>query len=224
MGTLSTVVPLWPLSCAPHLYTQLPPDHIPWGSPMATCAKPPTSPVSFLSKWQAIHTAVQIKPRGLSWYLFVFTLTPCMHVNSLQSCLTLCSSMDHSPPGSSIHGIPQARILEWVAMPSSRGSSQPRKIKPTSLRSPVLAGSLPLEGFPGGSDGKAFACNAGDLGSIPGSGRSLEKAMAPHSSTVAWKIPWTEEPGRLQSTGSQRVRHDWATSLHFTSSPFIHLA
>ena len=37
--------------------------------------------------------------------------------------------------------------------------------------------------------------------------------MAPHSSTLAWKIPWTEEPGRLQTTGSQRVRHDWVTSL-----------
>ena len=41
----------------------------------------------------------------------------------------------------------------------------------------------------------------------------LEKAMAPHSSTPAWKIPWMEEPGRLQSMGSLRVRHDWATSL-----------
>ena len=40
-----------------------------------------------------------------------------------------------------------------------------------------------------------------------------EKAMAPHSSTFAWKIPWTEELGRLQSMGSQRVRHDWVTSL-----------
>ena len=43
----------------------------------------------------------------------------------------------------------------------------------------------------------------------------LEKGTATHSSILAWKIPWTEEPGRLQSTGSQRVRHDWATSLHF---------
>ena len=43
----------------------------------------------------------------------------------------------------------------------------------------------------------------------------LEKEMAIHSSTRAWKIPWTEEPGRLQSMGSQRVGHDWATSLHF---------
>ena len=44
-------------------------------------------------------------------------------------------------------------------------------------------------------------------------GKVSEKAMAPHFSTLAWKIPWTEEPGRLQSMGSQRVGHDWATSL-----------
>jgi len=42
-----------------------------------------------------------------------------------------------------------------------------------------------------------------------------EKAMAPHSKTFSWKIPWTEEPGRLQSMGSQRVGHYWATSLSF---------
>ena len=42
---------------------------------------------------------------------------------------------------------------------------------------------------------------------------SLEKETAPHSSTHAWKIPWTEEPGRLQSMGSLRVGHDWGTSL-----------
>ena len=41
----------------------------------------------------------------------------------------------------------------------------------------------------------------------------MEKAMAPHSSTLAWRIPWTELPGRLQSMGSLRVGHDWATSL-----------
>ena len=41
----------------------------------------------------------------------------------------------------------------------------------------------------------------------------LEREMAPHSSILAWKMPWTEEPGRLQSMGSQRVGHDWATSL-----------
>ena len=42
---------------------------------------------------------------------------------------------------------------------------------------------------------------------------SLEKAMAPHPSTLAWKIPWREEPGRLQSMGSLRIKHDWTTSL-----------
>ena len=41
----------------------------------------------------------------------------------------------------------------------------------------------------------------------------LEKEMATHSNILAWRTPWTEEPGRLQSTGSQRVGHDWATSL-----------
>ena len=50
----------------------------------------------------------------------------CMPANSLQLCPTLCNPMDCSLPGSSVHGILQARILEWVAMPSSRGSSQSR--------------------------------------------------------------------------------------------------
>ena len=44
-------------------------------------------------------------------------------------------------------------------------------------------------------------------------GSIAEKAMATHSYTLAWKIPWTEEPGRLQSMGSLRVRHNWMTSL-----------
>ena len=59
--------------------------------------------------------------------------------------------------------------------------------------------------FPGGSDGKESACNAGDLGLIPGLGRSLKKGMATHSSILAWRIPWTEEPSGLQFTGSQRL-------------------
>ena len=47
-----------------------------------------------------------------------------------------------------------------------------------------------------------------------------EKEMTPHSSTLAWKIPWMEEPGELQSMGSLRVRHDWVTSLSLF--PFMH--
>ena len=50
-------------------------------------------------------------------------------------------------------------------------------------------------------------------GSLPLSHQGMEKAMAPHSSTLAWKIPWTEERGRLQSMGSLRVGHDCATSV-----------
>ena len=50
----------------------------------------------------------------------------CVHAKSPPSCVTLCDPMDCSPPGSSVHGIHQARILEWVAMYSSRGSSRPR--------------------------------------------------------------------------------------------------
>ena len=63
-------------------------------------------------------------------------------------------------------------------------------------------------GFIGSSDGKESACNAGDLDSISGLGRSLEKEMATHSNILAWRIPWTEKPGRLQSMGLQRVRHN----------------
>ena len=64
------------------------------------------------------------------------------------------------------------------------------------------------KGFPGGLDGKESACNAGDPGSIPGLGRSLEKGMATHSNFFAWKTTWTEEPGGLHSMGSQRVGHN----------------
>ena len=85
-----------------------------------------------------------------------------------QSCPTLRDPMDCSQPGSSIHGISQARVLEWGAIAS-------------------------LEAL------------LDDINNIYIQG---EKAMAPHSSTLAWKIPWTEEPGRLQSMGLRRVRHD----------------
>ena len=66
----------------------------------------------------------------------------------------------------------------------------------------------PLNGFPGGSDGKASAYNAEDPVQSLGEEAFLEKEMATHSSTLGWKIPWTKEPGRLQSMGSQRIRHD----------------
>ena len=67
-----------------------------------------------------------ILPNCTSWYSTLSTLDTTVHAMLLQLCLTLCDSTDCSPPGPSVHGILQARILEWVAMPSSRGSSWPR--------------------------------------------------------------------------------------------------
>ena len=64
--------------------------------------------------------------------------------------------------------------------------------------------------FPGGSVVKNLSANSGDMGLIPGSGRSLKKAMATYSSILAWKITWVEEPGRLQSMGLERVGHESA--------------
>ena len=75
-------------------------------------------------------------------------------------------------------------------------------------------------GFPGGSDGKESACSTGDLGSIPGWEDPLEKGMATHSSILTWRIPWTEEPGGLQSMESQRVGHDCTTNTFTPLFPF----
>ena len=68
---------------------------------------------------------------------------------------------------------------------------------------PALFGGAKQWGFPSGSAGKESACNAGDLGSIPGLGRPLEKEMTTHSSILAWKILWTEEPGGVQFGGCE---------------------
>ena len=78
-----------------------------------------------------------------------------------------------------------------------------------------------LQGSPGGSDGKKSACNARDQHSIPGSGRSPEKGMASHSSVLAWRIPWTEETGGLQSKGLQRGRHDLVTNTTMCISTIL---
>ena len=63
-------------------------------------------------------------------------------------------------------------------------------------------------GFPGGSDGKESTCNATDLGLILGWEDPLEKGMATHSSNLAWRIPWSEDPGGLQFMESQRIGYD----------------
>ena len=70
--------------------------------------------------------ALPSEPPGNLYLLADYLIIACVPAKSLQSCLTLCDPMDCSPPGSSVHGILQARILEWVALLSSRESSQLR--------------------------------------------------------------------------------------------------
>ena len=60
----------------------------------------------------------------------------------------------------------------------------------------------------GSPAGKEYACKVAEPGWIPGSEDPLEEVLGTHSGFLAWRIPWTEEPGRLQFMGSQRVRHD----------------
>ena len=237
---------------------------------------------------------------------------------SAKPYLTFCDLLDCSLPGSSVHGIFQARILEWLAMPSSRGSSKPRNwtsilglrhwqagslplappekliyiyvnqfslvtqscltlwchglqharlpcpsptpgvysnphplspwCHPTSSSS-VVPFSSHLQSFPASVFSNESALHIRwpkywsfsfsislsdeysglisfrkdwlDLLAVQGTLKSLlqhhsskayiylEKAMATHSSTLAWKIPWTEEPDGLPSVGSHRVGHDW---------------
>ena len=68
--------------------------------------------------------------------------------------------------------------------------------------------------FPNGSDSKESACSVEDLGSISELRDPLEKGMAIHSNILAWKIPQAEEPGGLQSMGSQLDMTQWLTHTH----------
>ena len=130
-----------------------------------------------LVKWENwIQTLKVTCPRILTWFwqsqspsLFQYPDLS-MHAQSLQSCLTLWDPTDYSPPGFSVHGMLQARILDWVAMPSSRGSFQPRDlpdpgIKPVFPTSSALqADSLSTE--PPGKPLSRSTCNYGHMGRL----------------------------------------------------------
>ena len=83
----------------------------------------------------------------------IYRASTSLHAKLLQSCPTLCNPMDYSPPGSSLHGIFLAKILEWVAMPSSRGSSWPRDWAHVSYISYTVSGFFTTEP-PGKQGGK----------------------------------------------------------------------
>ena len=128
--------------------------------------------------------------------------------------------MDCRPPGSSVYGIFQAGILERIAFPPPGDLPNPG-MEPTSpallVNSLLLShlGSLRVSPFYLKASTSLVAQTVKHLPAVRetqvrslGWEDPLEKEMTTHSSTLAWKIPWTEKPGRLQSMGLQRVRHD----------------
>ena len=115
---------------------------------------------------------------------------PLSHQGSPINHMTVCNTVDCT-----VHGILQARILEWVAFPFSRGSSQPRD----RIQVSYIAGRF----FTSWATREAQLIRYTRL-------NNKEKEMATHSNILAWRIPGTEEPSRLLSMESHRVRHDWS--------------
>ena len=151
----------------------------------------------------------------------------CVHTKLLQSCLTLCNPMDGCmllcPWNSSCKntGVGYHALLQGIFL--TQGSN-PRLLCLFHWQ----ADSLPLASHGKPTIGETglfycfnfLSCFLTFYFVLGYSRLSTEKAMAPHSSTLAWKIPWTEEPGRLQSMGSLILGHDWATSLSLFT--FVH--
>ena len=151
-------------------------------------------------------------------------LLQCMKVKSesevAQSYLNLSDPMDCSPSGSSIYGIFQARILEWVAihLPRSEYIWNPRCIyisaPETTLENLVLQEFLlefSLVIFVRGYTCIIFTFHF----------HALEKEMAAHSNVLAWRIPGMGEPGGLLSVGSHRVGHNWS-NLAAAAAAYMH--
>ena len=115
-----------------------------------------------------------------------------------QSCPTLSDPMDCSLPGSSVQGIFQARVLKWGAIAFSVYISEVIDI--------IYRVSLMAQWVR-----NLLAMQETQIRSL-GQEDPLEEEMAIHSSILAWEIPWTENPGRLQSMGSKRVKYDRVTN------------
>ena len=108
-------------------------------------------------------------------------------------CPILCNPMDCIMPGSSVHGILQARILEWITVPFSRGSS---KLRGRTQVSHIVGGFFTRIHLPAMRETWVPSLGWED---------PLEKRTVTLSSILAWRIPWTEEPGRLQSMGCKEL-------------------
>ena len=144
---------------------------------------------------------------------FPFLLLQNRRLFNLESLGFLVLNTSSLPPSSKTFSVP--RILELhfpqpqpqTPLYSSLHPTPQADLKPQDLS--IYPPLNSLLGFPGGSKGKESACKAGDA-AVSSLGREdpLEKGMATHSRIPAWRISWTEEPGRLQSMESQRVRYD----------------
>ena len=168
-----------------------------------------------------------------------------MHAQLLQSYPTLCDPMDSSPPGCSVHGILQARILEWVAMPSSRGSSQPRDqaliFCTADWFNTAEPPGKPILYIVGNGTPLQYSCleNPMDVGAwkaaVHGVAEgwtwlsdftftfhfhALEQEMATHSSVLAWRIPGTGGAwwAAVYGVAQSRTRLKWLSS---SSSVFM---
>ena len=112
----------------------------------------------------------------------------CVSAKWFQSCLTLCDPMDWSPPGSSVHGILQASVLEWVATPSSRDLPY-WGIKPKSLKSPALAGRFFIilpPGKPPGLVSEFIAMSWWPLLKMP---ECWGKVLTASRWSISWVVP-----------------------------------
>ena len=147
----------------------------------------------------------QPNPLPLPWYRNSPPLT--YSISSLLPTLSNPDTTDRMPcVKSEFEPVTLLEALPWL---------QEEALAP-SQSSFSLPYSDPCPRLSGGSEVKASVWNSGDLCSIPGVREDpLEKEMATHSSTVAWRISWREEPGRLQSIGSQRV-WTWLSDFTFT--------
>ena len=143
--------------------------------------------------------------------MYTYYLHAAAAVKSLQSCPTLCDSIDSSPPGSPIPGILQARILEWVAISFSNAWKWKVKVKSLSCVWPSAT--------PWTMRWRSLVCSVHGVAegqtrlsefTFPFHFHALEKDMATHSSVLAWRIPGTGEPGGLLSMESHRFGHDWS--------------
>ena len=123
------------------------------------------------------HTSFPLALVQFSLFHHLFPLTVCVCVCQSLSRVTLCDLMDCSPPGCSVHGILQGRILKWVAISVSR-----------SYCLTVIKFHGTYFGFPSNSDGKESAYSAGGLGSIPGLGGSPGGGHVNPLSILAWRI------------------------------------